>query len=163
MSAKVPSSALTGSEQAPSRNPTQISGGFGARPRGPCLGRFPCLRSRSISSGPRYTRPEELPVSRLSALGSRPRCVNCLPPELINGLKPYICGMARLLRLLPDSASPHEPRSVDPSKIASVSLAAVANQQDGFKELCHRGISKFQWSVGRCREPTRYLYQSKDL
>ena len=35
-------------------------------------------------------------------------------------------GMARLLRLLPDSASPHEPRSVDPSKIAFVSLAAVA-------------------------------------
>ena len=37
-------------------------------------------------------------------------------------------GMARLLRLLPDSASPHEPRSVDPSKIAFVSLAAVANR-----------------------------------
>jgi hypothetical protein len=36
--------------------------------------------------------------------------------------------MARLLRLLPDSASPHEPRSVDPSKIAFVSLAAMANQ-----------------------------------
>ena len=37
-------------------------------------------------------------------------------------------GMARLLRLLPDSASPHKPRSVDPSKIAFVSLAAMANQ-----------------------------------
>ena len=37
-------------------------------------------------------------------------------------------GMARLLRLLPDSASPHEPRSVDPSKIAFVSLAAMANR-----------------------------------
>ena len=36
--------------------------------------------------------------------------------------------MARLLRLLPDPASPHEPRSVDPSKIAFVSLAAVANR-----------------------------------
>ncbi len=36
--------------------------------------------------------------------------------------------MARLLRLLPNSASPHEPRSVDPSKIAFVSLAAMANQ-----------------------------------
>ena len=36
--------------------------------------------------------------------------------------------MARLLRLLPDSASPHKPRSVDPSKIACVSLAAMANQ-----------------------------------
>ena len=35
--------------------------------------------------------------------------------------------MERLLRLLPDSASPHKPRSVDPSKIASVSLAAMAN------------------------------------
>ena len=33
-------------------------------------------------------------------------------------------GMARLLRLLPNSASPHEPRSVDLSKIAFVSLAA---------------------------------------
>src|SRR5271165_3413747 len=37
-------------------------------------------------------------------------------------------GMARLLRLLPNSASPHGPRSVDPSKIAFVSLAAVANR-----------------------------------
>src|SRR5271165_4172282 len=36
--------------------------------------------------------------------------------------------MARLLRLLPDSASPHKPRSVDPPKIAFVSLAAMANQ-----------------------------------
>ena len=36
--------------------------------------------------------------------------------------------MARLLRLLPDSTRPHEPRSVDPSKIAFVSLAAVANR-----------------------------------
>jgi hypothetical protein len=36
--------------------------------------------------------------------------------------------MARLLRLLPDPASPHKPRSVDPSKIACVSLAAMANQ-----------------------------------
>src|ERR1700746_3320459 len=36
--------------------------------------------------------------------------------------------MARLLRLLSDSASPHKPRSVDPSKIAFVSLAAMANQ-----------------------------------
>src|SRR5271157_2003320 len=36
--------------------------------------------------------------------------------------------MARLLRLLPDSASPHKPRSVDLSKIAFVSLAAMANQ-----------------------------------
>ena len=36
--------------------------------------------------------------------------------------------MARLLRLLPNSASPHKPRSVDPSKIAFVSLAAMANQ-----------------------------------
>src|SRR5208283_2392593 len=33
-----------------------------------------------------------------------------------------------LLRLLPDSASPHKPRSVDPPKIAFVSLAAMANQ-----------------------------------
>src|SRR5271165_611103 len=37
-------------------------------------------------------------------------------------------GMARLLRSLPDPPSPHEPRSVDPSKIAFVSLAAMANQ-----------------------------------
>ena len=36
--------------------------------------------------------------------------------------------MARLLRLLPDTANPHKPRSVDPSKIACVSLAAMANQ-----------------------------------
>ena len=37
-------------------------------------------------------------------------------------------GMARLLRLLPNSASPHEPRSVNSPKIAFVSLAAMANQ-----------------------------------
>src|SRR5580704_6281598 len=62
--------------------------------------------------------------------------------------------MARLLRLLPDSASPHEPRSVDPSKIAFVSLVAVANQQDRFKELCHRGISKFNGRRGdAARQP----------
>src|SRR4029077_17153814 len=62
--------------------------------------------------------------------------------------------MARRLRLLPDSASPHEPRSVDPSKIAFVSLAAVANQQDRFKELCHRGISKFNGRRGdAARQP----------
>ena len=42
-------------------------------------------------------------------------------------------GMARLLRLLPDSASPHEPRSVDPSKIAFVSLAAVGEWAQPFQ------------------------------
>jgi hypothetical protein len=47
--------------------------------------------------------------------------------QLVKELKPYIMGW-RLLRLLPDSASPHKPRSVDPSKIAFVSLAAMANQ-----------------------------------
>jgi hypothetical protein len=69
-------------------------------------------------------------------------------------------GMARLLRLLRDFASPHEPRSVDPSKIAFLSLAAAANR---FKELCHRGISKFNAAVaaacprasGECQDTRR--------
>src|SRR5208337_4810019 len=60
-------------------------------------------------------------------------------------------GMARLLRLLPDSASPHEPRSVDPSKIAFVSSAAVANQAKPLRgvtssrrsKVCRSGRSWF--------------------
>ena len=48
--------------------------------------------------------------------------------QLIKEAEAIHRGMARLLRLLPNSASPHEPRSVDPSKIARVSLAAMANQ-----------------------------------
>src|SRR5262249_42204365 len=36
--------------------------------------------------------------------------------------------MARLLRLLPDPASTHEPGSVDPPKIAFISLAAVGER-----------------------------------
>src|ERR1700727_3857088 len=51
--------------------------------------------------------------------------------------------MARLLRLLPDSASPHEPRSVEPSRIARVSLAAVANQAKPFCGVAPSRQSKF--------------------
>ena len=43
-----------------------------------------------------------------------------------NGTIP--CRMARLLRLLPDPASAHEPGGVDPSKIALISLAAVGER-----------------------------------
>jgi hypothetical protein len=72
--------------------------------------------------------------------------------------------MAQLLRLLPDSASPHEPRSVDPSKTAVVSLAAVANrarplqrtmpswrikvQCGGRGRLAHRPLAKVRTPVG---------------
>jgi hypothetical protein len=59
--------------------------------------------------------------------------------------------MARLLRPLPDAASPHEPRSVDPSKIAFVSLAAMANQAKPLRgvtpsrrsKVCRSGRSWF--------------------
>ena len=50
--------------------------------------------------------------------------------------------MARLLRLLPDSASPHKPRSVDPSKIAFVSLAAMANQAEPLRGVTPSRRSK---------------------
>ena len=48
--------------------------------------------------------------------------------QLIKELKPYILGWRGYFGFCQISASPHEPRSVDPSKIAFVSLAAVANR-----------------------------------
>jgi hypothetical protein len=68
--------------------------------------------------------------------------------------------MARLLRLLPDSASPHELRSVDPSKIAFVSLAAMANQAKPLRgvapsrrsKVCRSGRSCFtNWALAHVR------------
>ena len=47
--------------------------------------------------------------------------------------------MGRLLRLLPDSASPHESRSVDPSKIALYLWRQWRTRQDRFAELRGRG------------------------
>ena len=48
--------------------------------------------------------------------------------QLTKELKPYIVGWRGYFGFRQNSASPHEPRSVDPSKIAFVSLAAMANQ-----------------------------------
>ena len=48
--------------------------------------------------------------------------------QLIKELKPYIVGWRGYFGFCRDSASPHKSRSVDPSKIAYVSLAAMANQ-----------------------------------
>ncbi len=71
-------------------------------------------------------------------------------------------GMARLLRLLPDSASPHEPRSVDPSKIAFVSLAAVANRSKPLRgvtpsrrsKVCRSGRNWFtNWALAHVGHP----------
>ena len=68
--------------------------------------------------------------------------------------------MARLLRLLPDSASSHEPRSVDPSKIAFVSLAAMANQAKPLRgvtpsrrsKVCRSGRSWLtNWALAHVR------------
>src|SRR5260370_10648383 len=68
--------------------------------------------------------------------------------------------MARLLRLLPDSASPQELRSVDPSKIAFVSLAAMANQAKPLRgvtpsrrsKVCRSGRSWFtDWALAHVR------------
>ena len=82
--------------------------------------------------------------------------------------------MARLLRLLPDSASPHEPRSVDPSKIAFVSLAAMANQAKPLRgvtpsrrsKVCRSGRSWFtNWALAHVRtsggptSPTQRLFR----
>ena len=82
--------------------------------------------------------------------------------------------MARLLRPLPDSASPHEPRSVDPSKIAFVSLAAMANQAKPLRgvtplwrsKVCRSGRSRFtNWALAHVRpsggptSPTQRLFR----
>ena len=82
--------------------------------------------------------------------------------------------MARLLRLLPDSASPHELRSVDPSKIAFVSLAAMANQAKPLRgvtpsrrsKVCRSGRSWFtDWALAHVRtsggptSPTQRLFR----
>ena len=48
--------------------------------------------------------------------------------RLIKELKPYIVGWRGYFGFCQTSRVPHEPRSVDPSKIAFVSLAAMANQ-----------------------------------
>src|SRR6516162_10968781 len=50
----------------------------------------------------------------------------CREPSWALG-SPHL-GDAALLRLLPDPACAHEPRSVDPPKITLVSLAAVAER-----------------------------------
>ena len=108
------------------------------RSRGPCLGWFPLSQTAfdfiwSVSVG--FAAP----------------LVNCLTSELINGLKPYIVDGAATsasARLRESSRT----SKLDPSKIAFVSSAAVANQQDRFKS-----------SEGRCREATPYLDQSKYL
>ena len=82
--------------------------------------------------------------------------------------------MARLLRLLPNSASPHELRSVDPSKIAFVSLAAMANQAKPLRgvtpsrrsKVCRSGRSWFtDWALAHVRtsggptSPTQRLFR----
>src|SRR5260370_6042463 len=82
--------------------------------------------------------------------------------------------MARLLRLLPDSASPHEPRSGDPSKIAFVALAAMANQAKPLRgvtpsrrsKVCRSGRSRFtNWALAHVRpsggptSPTQRLFR----
>jgi hypothetical protein len=70
--------------------------------------------------------------------------------------------MARLLRPLPDSASPHKPRSVDTSKITSVSLAAMANQAKPLRgvtpsrrsKVPSGGRSRFaDWAMAHVRPP----------
>ena len=48
--------------------------------------------------------------------------------QLIKELKPYIVGWRGYFGFCQTPRSPHKPRSVDPSKIAFVSLAAMANQ-----------------------------------
>ena len=48
--------------------------------------------------------------------------------QLIKELKPYIVGWRGYFGFCQTPRSPHKPRSVDPSKIACVSLAAMANQ-----------------------------------
>ena len=86
--------------------------------------------------------------------------------------------MARLLRLLPIFASSHEPRSVDPSKIAFVSLAAMANQARPLRgvtpsrrsKVCRSGRSWFtNWALahvrtsGRSNKPYATIISSRSV
>ncbi|WP_435053812.1 group II intron reverse transcriptase/maturase [Mesorhizobium australicum] len=55
--------------------------------------------------------------------------------------------MARLLRLLPDPAGAYELGSVDPPKIAYVSLTAMGERAQPLKELRRRGVPKLRAAV----------------
>ena len=71
--------------------------------------------------------------------------------QLIKELKPYIVGWRGYFGFCQTPRSPHEPRSVDPSKIAFVSLAAMANQAKPLRgvtpsrrsKVCRSGRSWF--------------------
>ena len=62
--------------------------------------------------------------------------------QLIKELKPYIMGWRGYFGFCQNSASPHELRSVDPSKIAFVSLAAMANQAKPLRGVTPSRLSK---------------------
>ena len=68
--------------------------------------------------------------------------------------------MARLLRLLRDPAGTDEPGSVDPPKITFISLAAVGNGQNRFKDLRRRGVSVFRAAVA-AGSPTGFSRMSR--
>ena len=71
--------------------------------------------------------------------------------QSIKELKPYIVGWRGYFGFCQTPRSPHEPRSVDPSKIAFVSLAAMANQAKPLRgvtpsrrsKVCRSGRSWF--------------------
>src|SRR5208282_2618188 len=64
--------------------------------------------------------------------------------------------MARLLRLLPDPTGAHQPGSVDPPKIALVSLAAVAERAQPLQRTAPSRRTEVQCS-GRRRFADRVL------
>jgi RNA-directed DNA polymerase len=76
--------------------------------------------------------------------------------RLIEELTPYLIGMARLLRLLPDPACAHQPGSVDSPKIAFVSLAAVAERAKPLQSTAPSRPIRVQ-SRGRRRFADRVL------
>ena len=80
--------------------------------------------------------------------------------QLIKELKPYIVGWRGYFGFCQTPRVPHEPRSVDPSKIAFVSLAAMANQAKPLRgvtpsrrsKVCRSGRSWFtNWAVAHVR------------
>jgi len=77
-------------------------------------------------------------------------------PQIVEGLRPYLIGMAQLLRLLPDPDRAHQSRSVDPPKTAYVSLAAVAERTQSLQGAAPQRRSEVP-RCGRCRFTDRAL------
>ena len=94
--------------------------------------------AHSLASAPRMTGPSGALRQRHSTpsrrgFGSRPAGCGSQPDADCWGTHAIRYRFARLLWLLPDSSRATEPRSVDPPKIAPISLAAVGEWAQPFQ------------------------------